>query len=295
MYEILEKRLVAEKTEEIVVAAPAIAAHAAAGQFVILRNREEGERYPLTIADYDPERGTVTLVFLEVGKSTYELGQFETGDRVPDIVGPLGNPTEVRRGLHVVCIGGGVGIAAAHPVAKAFEAAGSRVTGIIGAKTADLLFYEDRMNAVCDRLIVTTDDGSRGQKGFVTNALADLIEREGPDGMDEVFAVGPSVMMRAVAEETRPRGIRTIVSLNPIMVDGTGMCGGCRVEVGGETKFACVDGPEFDAHQVDFDLLIARQQMYRNVESQAMQECQLEEQIDRAAADPNDTERDTCE
>ncbi len=290
MYEILTKAVIAEKTKEVVIAAPHIAANAAPGQFVILRNREEGERYPLTIADFDPEQGSITLVFLEIGKSTYELGQFEPGDRVPDIVGPLGHPSDIRGDLNVVCVGGGVGIAAVHPIAKGFRAAGSHVISVIGAKTADLLFYEAQMRTFSHELMVTTDDGSRGRKGFVTNALAELIERDGAASIDRVIAVGPSVMMRAVAEETRPHRIKTIVSLNPIMVDGTGMCGGCRVEVGGETKFACVDGPEFDAHKVDFDLLMARQRMYSTDESQAMQECRLEQDIEQARSNSHTEE-----
>jgi len=279
LFTIVKKRVVAENTKEIVVEAPEVAGHARAGQFVILRNNEQGERYPLTIADHDANAGTLTLVFLEIGKSTHQLGLFEVGDEIPDLVGPLGNPTELGRHEQAVVIGGGVGIAAAHPVAKAFKAAGKRVTAIIGAKNKDLLFYEEEMRAASDELVVTTDDGSAGAKGFVTERLVEVIETLGADQIGEVFAVGPSVMMRAVAETTRPHGIRTIVSLNPIMVDGTGMCGGCRVEVGGETKFACVDGPDFDAHLVDFDLLIARQGMYKSVESQAAQECRLEADI----------------
>ena len=181
---------------------------------------------------------------------------------------------------NVVCIGGGVGIAAAHPVAKAFKGAGGHVIGIIGARTKELLFYEEEMRAASNELIVTTDDGSYGAKGFVTDRLVEVIERLGADQIREVFAVGPTIMMKAVAETTRPHGIRTTVSLNPIMVDGTGMCGGCRVEVGGETKFACVDGPDFDAHLVDFGLLMARQRMYLDEESQAAQECKLKERLE---------------
>ena len=279
MFDIIAKRVVAKRTKEIVVSAPNVASHARAGQFVILRNNEQGERYPLTIADCDADAGTITLVFLEIGKSTSQLGEFEKGDSVPDVVGPLGCPSELPAGANVIVVGGGVGIAAAHPVAKALKAAGNHVTAIIGAKNKALLFYEEEMGAASDELIVTTDDGSVGAKGFVTERLVEVIEGLGADRIGEVFAVGPSIMMRAVAETTRPHGIRTIVSLNPIMVDGTGMCGGCRVEVGGETKFACVDGPDFDAHLVDFDLLMARQGMYKEVESQAAQECRLEAEL----------------
>lgn len=275
MFPVLKKRVVADRTKEIVVAAPDVAARARAGQFVILRNTELGERYPLTIADFDTTAGTITLVFLEIGKSTIELGRVEPGEAIPDLVGPLGNPTRIERLGRVVCVGGGVGIAAAHPVARAFREAGNHVISIIGARTAPLLFYEDEMRAASDEVIVTTDDGSLGAKGLVTDRLAEIISRTGASAIGEVFAVGPSVMMRAVAEATRPHKIRTTVSLNPIMVDGTGMCGGCRVEVGGETKFACVDGPDFDAHLVDFDLLIARQKMYREHESRAAEACKL--------------------
>jgi len=281
LFKIIRKKVVAERTKEIVVEAPDIASHAQAGQFVILRNNEEGERYPLTIADFDAVAGTITLVFLEIGKSTSRLGEFEVGDSIPDLVGPLGNPSHLAKLGNVVCIGGGVGIAAAHPVAKAFKGVGSHVIGIIGARSKELLFYEDEMRAASDELIVTTDDGSHGAKGFVTDRLVEVIERLGADQVGEVFAVGPTIMMKAVAETTRPHGIRTVVSLNPIMVDGTGMCGGCRVEVGGETKFACVDGPDFDAHQVDFGLLMARQRMYLDEESQAAQECKLKDQLER--------------
>ena len=276
MFKIIRKKVVAENTKEIVVEAPGIASHAAGGQFVILRNNDEGERYPLTIADYDAAGGTITLVFLEIGRATRQLGCFEVGDAIPDVVGPLGKPTNVDVAGNVICIGGGVGIAAAHPVAKEFQQAGSHVIGIIGAKNEHLLFFEDEMRSACSELVVTTDDGSRGAKGFVTERLMEVVERLGADTIGEVFAVGPTVMMRAVAEVTRPLAIKTTVSLNPIMVDGTGMCGGCRVEVGGETKFACVDGPDFDAHLVDFTLLMARQRVYHEHESQAAEKCRLE-------------------
>jgi len=280
LFKIIKKTLVAENTKQIVVEAPEIASHAAGGQFVTLRNNEQGERYPLTIADYDAPGGTLTLVFLEIGRATRQLGRFEVGDSILDVVGPLGQPTDLEVAGNVICIGGGVGIAAAHPVAKEFHKAGSHVIGIIGAKNEDLLFFEDEMRAACTELVVTTDDGSKGAKGFVTERLMEVVERLGADTIGEVFAVGPTVMMRAVAEATRPLAIKTTVSLNPIMVDGTGMCGGCRVEVGGETKFACVDGPDFDAHLVDFELLMARQRVYHEHESAASEKCRLEAQID---------------
>ena len=275
MFRILKKESVADRTKLIVVSAPVIAAHARAGQFVILRNDERGERYPLTIADFDASAGTITLVFLEVGKSTVRLGQFDVGDDISDIAGPLGMPSHVENLGTVICIGGGVGIAAAYPVAKAFRHVGNRTIGIIGAKTANHLFFEQEMRSACDELIVTTDDGSRGRKGFVTERLLEVIQKLGAPNIGEVFAVGPTIMMKVVADATRPHGIKTTVSLNPIMVDGTGMCGGCRVEVGGQTRFACVDGPDFDAHLVDFDLLMARQRMYHEEEARAHEDCKL--------------------
>ena len=282
MFRILKATTIADRTKEIVVEAADIASHAKAGQFVILRNSEQGERYPLTIAGFDAAAGTITLVFLEIGKSTSELGALGVGDSIPDLVGPLGNPTHVQKHENVICIGGGVGVAAARPVTEAFRNAGCRVMGIIGAKTKTLLFYEAEMRTASNELMVTTDDGSVGARGFVTDRLAEAIERLGADHIGEVFAVGPTVMMKAVAELTRPHAIRTTVSLNPIMVDGTGMCGGCRVEIGDETKFACVDGPDFDAHLVNFDLLMARQRMYHDEESQAAQACKLEQRLRRS-------------
>jgi len=265
--EILRKERFSESVFLMVISAPEVARKAQAGQFVIIRATETGERIPLTIADFDREKGELVIVVQEVGKTTRLLGQLEPGDSILDLTGPLGRPTEVERLGTVCCIGGGVGIAAAHPVARAFKEAGNHVVSIIGARTRSLLFWEEKMRAVSSELIVTTDDGSYAAKGFVTDRLADLIN----DGrkLDLVFAVGPTVMMRAVAETTRPHKIKTIVSLNPIMVDGTGMCGGCRVLVGGRARFACVDGPDFDAHEVDFDNLLARQRQYVDLEKQA--------------------------
>jgi len=274
MFEILGKERVAQRTAAIVVRAPDIARAARAGQFVILRNTEEGERYPLTIADFDREAGTIELVFAELGAATIELGTFEPGDGILDLVGPLGNPSEIGRFGEVVAIAGGVGIAAIHPIARALREAGNRVTSILGARSASLLFWEDRMARASDRILIATDDGSRARKGLVTNLLAEEIASG--RAIDLVVAVGPTPMMRAVAETTRPHGIRTIVSLNPIMVDGTGMCGGCRVDVGGRKRFACVDGPEFDAHLVDFDGLMARQRAYKREEEEACRLLALE-------------------
>ena len=273
MNAILRKERYSEAVFMMAVAAPKVARKAQAGQFVIVRANETGERIPLTIADFHREEGELVLVVQEIGKSTRLLGEMEVGDRILDITGPLGRPTHIEKLGTVCCIGGGVGIAAVHPVARALREAGNTAISIIGARTRDLLFWEDRMRAASDELIVTTDDGSYAAKGFVTQRLGELIEAG--RRIHEVFAVGPTVMMRAVAETTRPHGIPTVVSLNPIMVDGTGMCGGCRVVVGGETRFACVDGPDFDAHQVDFDILLARQRQYLDHEKQADHECRL--------------------
>ncbi len=261
---ILEKKTLGPQVKEFVFEAPVIARKAKPGQFLILRVTETGERIPLTIADANPERGTLTIVVQEVGKTTMLLGALEVGDAILDIIGPLGIESEIEPFGTVVCVGGGVGIACVYPIAKALKAAGNKLLSIIGARSRDLLIWEDRMRQVSDETFVTTDDGSYGQKGFVTDVLKRLVD-EGRT-LNLVYAVGPAVMMRAVANVTRQPGIRTIASLNSIMVDGTGMCGGCRVQVGEETKFVCVDGPEFDAHQVDFDELMKRQRSYTEQE-----------------------------
>ena len=269
MYEIVRKRRIATDIFRIGVMAPHIAARRRAGQFVIVVAREGGERIPLTIMTSDAKAGTIDLVFLVVGGSTLELSRLEEGESIPHVAGPLGKPTEIAKVGTVVVVGGGVGTAAAAPIAAANAEAGNTLISIIGARSKDLVILEDEFKEFSDRLIVCTDDGSYGRKGFVTAALAELIESG--EKIDEVVAVGPLVMMRAVAETTRPHGIRTIVSLNPIMVDGTGMCGGCRVSVGGKTYFACVDGPEFDGHQVDFEELTARLGAYLDHEKSALQ------------------------
>jgi len=271
MNEILLKKVLATDIKLLIFRAPEIAAKAQAGQFIIVRASETGERFPLTIADFDRDAGTLSIVILEIGHSTKLLGQLEVGDSILDVVGPLGHQTEVEKLGTVVCVGGGVGIAAAHPVARAFRDAGNKVISIIGAKNESALFWEDEMRRASDKLIVTTDDGSYGAKGFVTDRLQELIDKE--TQIDHVFAVGPAVMMRAVAELTRPHKIKTVVSLNPIMVDGTGMCGGCRVDIDGHIKFACVDGPDFDAHLVDFDLLLSRQRTYASEERCSNERC----------------------
>jgi len=249
------------------VSAPAIAKNAKPGQFVILRTDEKGERFPLTIVDWQREKGEITLIFQQVGVSTGKLGTLEVGDEILDIVGPLGNPSDIRPYSPVAVIGGGVGMATAYPIAKALKEEGNTVTSIMGARTKNLLVMADEMRSVSDEFYICTDDGSEGYKGFVSDLLKSLLE----DGrkFPYVYAVGPPLMMKAVADVTRFHGIKTIVSLNPIMVDGMGMCGACRVTVGGQTKFACVDGPEFDAHQVNFDELINRLRMYQPEEKLA--------------------------
>jgi ferredoxin--NADP+ reductase len=269
MNRICSKQKVADSTSLFIVEAPQIARKAQPGQFVILHLSEEGERFPLTIADFDREADTISLVSLSIGVSTTMLERLEPGDTIQDVAGPLGNPTPIEDVNEVVCVGGGVGIAAVHPVARAYTQNGSNVTSIIGAKTESKLFYLDEMDAASSELIVTTDDGSVGSKGFVTERLQELIDAG--RHIDLVFSVGPTIMMKMVAEVTKPHDIKTIVSLNPVMIDGTGMCGGCRVEVDGETKFTCVDGSEFDAHQVDFDLLLSRLNAYQHEEQHAAQ------------------------
>ncbi len=268
MAEILEKATLAPQVTKYVIAAPKIARKRRAGQFVLIRVCEGGERIPLTIADADAERGTITLVVQEVGKTTLMMKQVPVGERFADVVGPLGMPTEIEKRGHVVCVGGGIGIAPLHPIAQALKKAGNRVTVILGARTADLLIMEEEMTRASDDLLICTDDGSRGTKGFVSDVLGGMIEA-GTE-INEVVTIGPAIMMKVVCEVTRPHAIRTLVSLNPVMVDGTGMCGGCRVDVDGKTQFACVDGPEFDGHQIDFDLLMRRQGTYREQEAEAL-------------------------
>ncbi len=266
MYEILAKRPLGPAIQEYVVHAPDVARVGKAGQFIVLRLHERGERIPLTIVDCDPSTGGVTLVVQEIGKSTREMGEhFHQGDSVLDFAGPLGIPSEIERLGTVVCIGGGLGIAPLYPIARDLQRAGNVVLGIIGARSRDLLFYEDRMAAVCDELHVMTDDGSRGKKGFVSDALREILASG--RAVARVWAIGPAIMMKVCAQVTKEFGVPTTVSLNSIMIDGTGMCGGCRVDVGGATKFACVDGPEFDGHAVDFDLLMSRQKFYAEEEA----------------------------
>lgn len=268
MYELLSREELAPNLIQISVAAPAVARKTQAGQFVVVLPGEKGERIPLTIADWDGEEGSITLVFQAVGTATMRLARLGVGEAIPHLAGPLGRPTEVV-GQRVIVVGGGVGIAAIAPIARAFHQAGSQVLTIMGARTRSLLFWEDRLRQVSQELIITTDDGSYGRKGVVTQPLAELLQRE--ERVDRVIAVGPTVMMRFVAKTTQPFGVKTIVSLNPIMLDGTGMCGCCRVAVGGETRFACVDGPDFDGHQVDWDLLASRQGAYAQAEKHSLE------------------------
>mgnify|MGYP000898011087 CR=1 FL=1 len=267
MYEILKKEELSPNVYAMEIDAPRVAKKAEPGQFIILRVDEEGERIPLTIADFNRETGCILIVFQVIGASTMKLAAMEVGDSLRDFVGPLGHPSEIRKldGTMVV-VGGGIGVAPTYPIARAMHEAGNKVIAIMGAKTKDILIMEEEMRQVTDEVLVTTDDGSYGIKGFVTNAVEELVRRG--EKIAQVTAIGPVIMMKSVADATRPHAIPTVVSLNPIMVDGTGMCGGCRVTVGGETKFACVDGPEFDGHAVDFKGLMSRQRMYRDLEAE---------------------------
>lgn len=267
MFPILEAMFLGTNVKQFEIAAPRIARKQKPGQFVIIRVHENGERIPLTIKASDPRRGTITLVVQAVGKTTSMMNELGAGDSLLDVVGPLGKPSEIETYGHCVVIGGGVGTAIALPITQALHDAGNRVTAILGARTKELLLLEREVREASDALFVMTDDGSYGEKGLVTHKLLELLA-EG--AVDYVLAIGPVPMMRAVAEATRPLGIRTVVSLNSIMVDGTGMCGGCRVIIGDTSKFACVDGPEFDAHEVDFQVLMQRNAMYREQEQLAM-------------------------
>ncbi len=264
-HKIIEKEELSGTNKRFRIEAPLVAMSAKPGQFVIIRIDESGERIPLTIADSDEK--TITLVFQEVGATTVRLGKMNTGDSLEDLVGPLGRPSEIENFGTVVCVAGGVGIAPMYPIAKALKSAGNKVISIIGARSKNLLFWEDKIRSVSGETIVMTDDGSHGRKGVVTILLKELLDK---GGIDRVIAIGPPIMMKFCAATTLPYKVKTIVSLNPIMVDGTGMCGACRCLVGGKIKFACVDGPDFDAHQVDYDLLMARLKMYQEKEKQAM-------------------------
>lgn len=271
MPRILETRRLTPVTKFFRLDAPLIAAAAQPGQFVMLRVHEAGERIPITIADYDREAGTLTLVVQAVGATTRRICELEAGDEIRDVVGPLGSPIELPDGGHVCGVGGGFGSAALLCLMRELAARGDRTTAVIGARTKDLLILADDLRAVCDDVEICTDDGSAGFKGFVTARLAQIIAGDGPGRPDLIVAIGPMAMMRAVAETTRGTDVRTLVSMDPLMVDGTGMCGGCRIIVGGKAQFACVDGPCFDAHEVDFDIAMRRNKAYARQERSAVE------------------------
>jgi NAD(P)H-flavin reductase len=268
MYKIVAKEKLNPVIDYMRVEAPAVARKAQAGQFVVIRVDEVGERIPLTLADWDEKEGTVTLVAMKVGTSTYKLSSLKTGDSILNLVGPLGLATDIEDFGTVICVGGGVGIAPVYPIARSLKKAGNKIISIIGARNKDLLFWEDRMKSVSDELIVTTDDGSYARKGLVTEPLKEFLEKE---KIARVIAIGPAIMMKFCSFTTKEFNVPTFVSLNSIMVDGTGMCGCCRVSVGDKTKFACVDGPDFNGHEVDWDVLAKRQQSYPEQEKQSME------------------------
>lgn len=268
MNEIMQLTRLAAQISLLRLKVPLITQRAKAGQFVVLRINEEGERIPMSITDLDPENGILTIIFQEVGKTTAHLATLKKGDILADVVGPLGIPTHMDNFGTCVCVGGGIGIAPIHFVAKSLKQMGNKVISIIGARSKNLLILEEEIRNVSDRLLISTDDGSYGHHGFVSDLLTQLLSKN--EKVDFIMAIGPVIMMKVVCGVTAPHGIKTVVSLNPIMVDGTGMCGACRVTVGGKTKFACVDGPDFDGHQVDFDELIKRQAMYLKQEKAAM-------------------------
>ena len=282
MFKIVRKEVLNPSVKLMEIEAPFVARKAEPGQFIIFRINEEGERIPLTIADYDRKKGTVTIIFQEVGKSTRMLGQMKEGDEILDFVGPLGVASHLENYKKVAVIGGGLGTAIAYPQAKKLHSLGAEVDSIIGFRSKDLIILEDEMRQASTRLFVATDDGSNGNKGFVTDILKGLVE-EG-NSYDLVIAIGPLIMMKFVSLLTKQYGIKTLVSMNPVMVDGTGMCGGCRVTVGGKTKFACVDGPDFDGHEVDFDEAMRRQTMYKKEEKKSEEKhaCRLVSQEQKA-------------
>ena len=271
-YKIISKKELCTNQYELVIDAPYVVRNAKAGQFIILRAEENGERIPLTIADIDKEKGELTIVFMAVGYTTKKLAEFNVGDELVDLAGPLGQPTHIKNYGTVVCLAGGYGAAPCYLISKAFKEAGNKVYMIMGARNKDLIFWQDKMKSACTELFITTDDGSLGEKGFVTQVLERIINSE---KVDYAIAVGPMPMMRAVANMTKDKGIYTEASMNPIMVDGTGMCGACRLTVDGITKFACVDGPDFDAHKIDFDEVINRCKIYKDQEKERSENCNL--------------------
>lgn len=286
MYKILKKEELSDVTKLMVIYAPHVSRKARAGQFVIVRIDEFGERIPLTIADYDRNEGTITIIFQEVGKSTKHLGTLKIGDEIATFAGPLGHPTEIKRYGTVVCVGGGVGIAPIYPIARSLKEAGNNVISIIGARNKGLLFWEDKMRSVSDEMAVCTDDGSYGRKALVTEPLKELLENKDKI-ITRIWAIGPAIMMKFVSQTTKPYNIPTVVSLNTIMIDGTGMCGGCRVLLDEGAQFVCVDGPEFDGHKVNWDSLLSRLQFYRDEERVAVEhwehKCMLEEAVEKAS------------
>jgi ferredoxin--NADP+ reductase len=284
VYKILKKEVLSDVTKLMDIEAPHVARKAKAGQFVIVRIDEQGERIPLTIADYNREAGTITIIFQEVGKSTIHLGKLQPGDSISTFAGPLGHPTEIRKYGTVVCMGGGVGVAPIFPIARSLKEAGNEVISIIGARNKNLLFWEDKMKAVSDELIICTDDGSLGRKSLVTEPLNELLENQ-KKTISHIWAIGPAIMMKFVAQTTKPFKVPTTVSLNTIMIDGTGMCGGCRVLLEDGAQFVCVDGPEFDGHKVDWGNLLSRLQFYKEEERKAMEHWEHKCKLDAAVAE----------
>jgi ferredoxin/flavodoxin---NADP+ reductase len=282
VFKIIHAQFLAPGIKRLVIEAPRIARKQKPGQFVILRIYEQGERIPVTIENSDPAKGTINIVVQSAGKTTTMLNLLETGDSILDVVGPLGKPSEIANYGTVVVVGGGVGTAMAYPTAAAMKHAGNRVLSIVGARNKELVILEKEMRAVSDAFMITTDDGSYADKGFVTDKLRQLIENG--TRIDLVVAVGPIVMMKAVSELTRKQNIHTVVSLNPIMIDGTGMCGGCRVLIDGKSEFACVDGPEFDGHKVNFEVLVQRNSMYRGAEQQSLEEFKHSRELEHGCA-----------
>jgi ferredoxin--NADP+ reductase len=268
MFRIIKKQELSEKITLFDIEAKDIAKKAEPGNFILLITHEEGERIPMTIADFDRDKGTITIVFQKVGKTTFQLGSLNEGDGISNVVGPLGHPSNIKNFGTVICVGGGVGIAPLYPVTRALRLAGNRIYSIIGARTRSLFFWEERMREVSDDLIITTDDGSYGRKALVTVPLDELLRENKEIGL--VYAIGPVIMMKSACKTTEKYKVQTIVSLNSIMVDGTGMCGGCRVNISGKRRFCCVDGPEFDGHEVDFDLIMKRQKMYADEEKRSL-------------------------
>lgn len=267
MYKIIDKKRLNSQITFIRLEAPHVAANVQAGQFIVLKINEKGERIPLTIVERDIKEGTISLIFQEVGRTTMELATMGPGESIMDIIGPLGKPTHIEKIGKIICVGGGVGTAEIYPVAKAYKEAGNEIISIIGARSKELLLFTDEMKALSSEIYLTTDDGSAGRKGLVTDVLKELLNKE---KYDLVYAVGPIMMMRAVADTTRSHGLHTVVSLNANMVDATGMCGTCRVKVGDKTKFACVDGPEFDAHKIDFVEFINRDRRFKDKEKESL-------------------------